>query len=125
MRMDPVLLDTGGLSWEEGLLVCHFLEYAVRRGTYPTQLVAVVTTHDALMVWLDYCVRFAGCRWQANPVNLLKTVATPDRFQGLQAPVILASLVAKTPGIMQDIWRSNTLTSRAQSKLHLFGRFTD
>ena len=58
-------------------------------------------------------------------MNLLKTVATLDRFQGQQAPVILASLVSPTPGIMQDIWRSNTLTSRAQSKLHLVGRFTD
>ena len=47
-----------------------------------------------------------------------------DRFQGLQAQVVLASLVSATPGIMHDIWRSNTLTSRAQSELHLFGRFT-
>ena len=38
--------------------------------------------------------------------------------------MILASLVSPTPGIMHDIWRSNTLTSRAQSELHLFGRFT-
>ena len=93
MRMDPVLLNKGRLSMEEGLLVCHFLVYAVRRGTYPAQSVAVVTTYYAQMVWLDHCVRFVGCRWQANPVNLLKTVATLDRFQGLQAQVILASLV--------------------------------
>ena len=33
VRMDPVLLSKGGLSMEEGLLVCHFLEYAARRGT--------------------------------------------------------------------------------------------
>ena len=39
--------------------------------------------------------------------------------------MILASLVSPTPGIMHDIWRSNTLTSRAQSELHLFGRFTE
>ena len=76
------------------------------------------------MVWLDYCVRFVGCTWQANPVNLLKTVATLDWFHWLQAPVILASLVSATPGIMHDIWRSNTLTSRAQPELHLFGQFT-
>ena len=76
------------------------------------------------MVWLQHCVTFVGRKWQAHPVNLLRTVATLDRFQGLQAPVILASLVSPTPGIMHDIRRSNTLTSRAQSELHLFGRFT-
>ena len=57
-------------------------------------------------------------------MNLLKMVATLDRFQGLQAPIILASLVSGTPGIMHDTWRSNTLTSRAQWELHLFVRFT-
>ena len=125
LRMDPVLLKKGVLSMEEGLLVCHFLEYAVRRGTYPAQSVAVVTTHYAQMVWLQHCVRFVGRKWRAHPANLLRTVATLDRFQGLQAPVILASLVSLTPGIMHDIWRSNTLTSKAQSELHLFGRFTE
>ena len=125
VRMDPVLLNKGGLSMEEGLLFCHFLEYAVRRGSYPAQSVAVVTTPYAQMVWLQHCVTFVGGKWQANPVNLLRTVATLERFQGLQAPVILASLVSPTPGIMHDIWRSNTLTSRAQSELHLFGRFTE
>ena len=104
MRMDPVLLKKRNLSMEEGLPVCHFLEYAVRRGTYPAQSVAVVMTHYAQMVCLDYCVRLVGCRWQANLVNLWKTVATLDRFR---------------------FWRSHTLTSRAQSQLHLFGRFTD
>ena len=93
MPMDPVLLNKGGLSMQEGLPVHRFLEYATKRGTYPAKPVAVVTTHYAQIVWLDYCVRFVGCRWQANSVNLLKTVATPDLFQGLQAPVILASLL--------------------------------
>ena len=69
-------------------------------------------------------VRLVGRRRQAKPANLLKTVATLDRFQGLQAPVILASVVSATSGIMHDIWRSNTLSSRAQSEPHLFGRFT-
>ena len=32
MRMDPVLLRQGNVSMKEGLLVCHFLELAVRRG---------------------------------------------------------------------------------------------
>ena len=53
MRMDPVLLKKGNLSMEEGLPVCHFSEYAVKRGTYKAQLVAVVTTHYAQMLWLD------------------------------------------------------------------------
>ena len=123
LRMDPVLLSKEGLSMEEGLLVCHFFEYAARKGTYPAQSVAVVTTHCAQMVWLKHCVAFVGRKWQAHHVNLLRTVATLDRFQGLQAPVILGSVVSPAPGIMQDIWRSNTLTSRAQSELHLFGRF--
>ena len=105
--------------------MCHFLEYAVRRGTYPAQSVAVVTTHYAQMVWLQHCVTFVGRKWQAHPVKLLRTVATLDRFQGLQALVILASLVSPTPGVMHDIWRSNTLTSKAQSELQLFGRFTE
>ena len=83
-----------------------------------------MTTHYAQIVWLEYCVRYVGCRWQANPVPLLKTIATFDRFQGLQARVILASPVFATPGIMHDMWRSNTLTNRAQSGLHFFGRFT-
>ena len=38
--------------------------------------------------------------------------------------MILASLVSPTPRIIHVIWRSNTLTSRAQSELHLFTRFT-
>ena len=85
LRMDPVLLNKGGLCMEEGLLVCHFLEYAARKGTYPAQPVAVVTTHYAQMVWLKHCVAFVGRKWQAHHVNLLRTVATLDRFQGLQA----------------------------------------
>ena len=101
-----------------------YSEYAVRRGTYPAQSVAIVTTHYGQMVWFQFCVRFVGRKWQADPANLLTTVATLDRFQGLQAPLVLASLLFPTLGIMQDIWRSNTLTSRAQSELHLFGRFT-
>ena len=63
LRMDPVLLSKGGLSMEEGLLVCHFLEHAARTGTYPAQSVAVVTTHYAHMVWLQHCVAFVGRNW--------------------------------------------------------------
>ena len=102
-------------------MVCHFFELAVRRGTYPARSVAVVTTHYTQMVWLKHCVRFVGCRWQGSQVNLLKTVATLDRFQGLQAQVILASVVSGTPGIMHDIWRSDILASRAQSDLQPSG----
>ena len=125
LRMDPVLLNKGGLCMEDSLLVCHFLEYAARKGTYPAQSVAVVTTHYAQMVWLKQCLACVGrgTPWHTHHVNLLRTLATLDRFQGLQAPVILAFLVSTTPGIMHDIWRSNTLTSRAQSELHLFGQF--
>ena len=65
--------------------------------------VAVVTTHYAQMVWLKHCVACVGRKWHTHHVNLLRTVATLDRFQGLQAPVILASLVSTTAGIMHDI----------------------
>ena len=51
------------MSMEEGLLVCHFLELPVRRGKYPAKLVAIVTTHYAQMLWLEYCVRFVGSKW--------------------------------------------------------------
>ena len=37
-----------------------FLEYAARKGTYPAQSVAVVTTHYAQMVWLKHCVACVG-----------------------------------------------------------------
>ena len=50
-------------------------------------------------------------------------IVTLDRYQGLQAPVVLASSVSSEPGIMKDVVRANTLTSRAQSELHLFGGF--
>ena len=50
------------MSLEQGLTVCHFLEVAVRAGTYPDWSVAVVTTHDAQMVWLKHCVQLVGSR---------------------------------------------------------------
>ena len=124
MKMDLVLARGGNMSMEEGLLVCHFLELAVRKGTYPNRSVAVVTTHYAQMVWLKWCLGYVGRKWHATTIPILLAVATLDQFQGLQAQVIFASLVSATPGIMHDIWRSSTLTSRAQYELHLFGRFS-
>ena len=56
--------------------------------------------------------------------ELLENGCYPRLVPRAASPVILASLVPATPGIMHDIWRSNTLTSRAQSEVHLFGRFT-
>ena len=103
MQMDPVLLRPGDMSMEEGLRVCHSLEVAMRRGNYPPKSVAVVTTHYAQMVWLQWCVRYVGSKWQATQVPILLTVATLDGLQGLQAPAILASPVSATPGIMHDI----------------------
>ena len=98
MQMDLVLLRQGNITMEEGLLVCHFLELAFRRGNYLARTVAVVTTHCAQMVWLQWCVRYVGSKWQATQVPILLTVATWDRFQGLQAPVIFASVVSATQG---------------------------
>ena len=53
----------------------------------------------------------------------MQTIATLDRYQVLQAPVVLASLVSSESGIMKDVVWANTLTSRAQSELHLFRPF--
>ena len=53
----------------------------------------------------------------------VQVIATLDRYQGPQAPVVLASMVSLEPGIMKDVVRANTLTGRAQSEPHLFGPF--
>ena len=51
----------------------------------------------------------------------VQVIATLDRYQGLQAPVVLASMVSSEPWIMKDVVRANTLTNKAQSEPHLFG----
>ena len=70
---------------EEGLLVCHFLELAVKASTYPDTSVAVVTTHYVQMVWLHHCVEFVGSRMCDGRHPVLLAVAALDWFQGLQA----------------------------------------
>ena len=82
-----------------------------------------MTTHYAQMVWLKWCVWFVGRRMYYTRHPIVSAIATLDRFQGLQAQVVLASLVSPTAGTMNDIWRADTLTSRAHSELHRFGRF--
>ena len=62
MKVDDVLASAWIMSLEEGLLVCHFLELATKARTYPKRFVAVVTTHNALMVWLQHCVDYVGRR---------------------------------------------------------------
>ena len=90
----------------------------------PPKSVAIVTTHYAQMLWLQHCVWEAGRRLHGNQAyECVQTIATVDRYQGLQAPVVLASLVSSEPGIMKDVVQANTLTSRAQCELHLFGPF--
>ena len=96
MKMDPVLAGGGNISMEEGLLVSHFLELAVRKGTYPNWWVAVVTTHYAQMPWLKWCVGYVGRKWHATTTPIVPAIATVDRFQGLQGQVILGSLVSPT-----------------------------
>ena len=123
LRMDDVLASAGNMSREEGLLACYFLELATKCGTYPDRSLAVVTTHYGQMVWLRHCVEFVGRRMCHGRHPILLAVATLDWFQGLQAQVILDSLVSAVLAIMSNVWRPNTLTSRAQSELHLFGRF--
>ena len=75
------------------------------------------------MVWLKHCVRFGVGRICGTRHPIVSAFATLDGFQGLQAQVILASLVSTTSWIMNDIWSANTLTSSAESELHLFGPF--
>ena len=59
----------------------------------------------------------------AQGYESVQVIAAMDQYQGLQAPVVLASLVSPEPGIMKDVVQVNTLSSRAQSELHLFGPF--
>ena len=56
-------------------------------------------------------------------MSVCRSFAILVRYQGLQAPVVLASMVSSDPGILKDVVRANTLTSRAQSELHFFGPF--
>ena len=102
----------------------HVLEHAHSAHVYPAKSVAIVTTHYAQMLRLQHCVWEARRRLHGNQAyECVQTIATLDRYQGLQAPVVLAPLVSSEPGIMKDVVRANTLTSRAQSELHLFGPF--
>ena len=122
--MDEAMLNQGNLSKREAWPVLHFLEHAHSANMYPPNSAAIVTTHFAQMLWLQHCVWEAGRRLhEGQAYECLQTIATLDRYQGLQAPVILASLVSSEPGIMKDLVRANTLTSRAPSELHLFGPF--
>ena len=76
------------------------------------------------MLWLQQCVWEAARTLHGNQAyQCVEVIANLDRYQGLQAPVVLASLVSSEAGIMKDVVRANTLTSRAQSELHLFQPF--
>ena len=120
--MDEAMRNQGNTSKRKAWLVLHFLEHAQSPNVYPPKSVAIVTTHYAQMLWLQHCVWEAGRRLHGDQAyECVQTIATLDRYQGLQAPVVLASLVSSEPGIMRDVVRANTLTSRAQSELHLFG----
>ena len=122
--MDEAMRNQGNTSRDEALLVLHFLEHAHNANVYPPKSVAIVTTHYAQMLWLQHCVGAAGRHMHGDQAyECVQMIATLDRYQGLQAAVVLASLVSSEPGIMKDVVRANTLTSRAQSELHLFGAF--
>ena len=81
--------------------MCHFMELGVRKGTYPKRSVVVVITPYAQMVWLKWCVEYVGRKKFHATTPILLAIATLDRFQGLQAQVICASLVSPTPGIIK------------------------
>ena len=70
---------------------------------------AIVTTHYAKMLRLQHCVWEVGRRLPGDQAyECLQVIATPDRYQGLQAPIVLASMVSSEPGIMKDVVRANT-----------------
>ena len=122
--MDDDMLAQGNLSRDDAWLVLHFLEHAHNAQVFPPHSVAIVTTHYAQMLWLQHCVWEAGPRLHGDQAyECVQVIATLDRYRGLQAPVVVASMVSLEPGIMKDVVRANTLTSRAQSELHLFGPF--
>ena len=66
------------MSMEEGLLVCHLLELAVRKGTYPNRSVVVVTTHSDQMVWLKWCVGYVGRKLHNTLTPVILAIATLD-----------------------------------------------
>ena len=76
------------------------------------------------MLWLQHCVSEAARSVHVDEAyESVQVIATPDRYKGLQAPVVLAFMVSSEPGIMKHVVRANTLTIRAQSEVHLFGPF--
>ena len=98
--MDEAMLNQGNLSKREAWLVPHFLEHAHSANVYPPKAVAIVTTQYAQMLWLQHFVWEAGRRLHGDQAyECLQTIATLDRYQALQAPVVLASLVSSEPGI--------------------------
>ena len=102
-------------------LVLHFLEHAYSANAYPPNLVAIVTTHYAQMLWLPHSVWVVGHKLQGDQgYECVQVIATLDRYQGWQAPVVLAPLVSSEPRIMKDVVRAHTLICRAQSWLHFF-----
>ena len=62
-------------------------------------------------------MRYVGSKMSDTMHPIVLAIATLDGFQGLQAQVILASLVSPTPGMMNELWGANTPTSGAQSEL--------
>ena len=119
---DDDLRSKGKVNRDGALLVMHFLEHAHIAHSCPPNSVAIVTTHEAQMLWLLHCVWCVG-KWLHGDqgYECVQIIATLDRYQGLQARVVLGSLLSPAPGIMKDVLRVNTLTSRAQPELHLFG----
>ena len=82
VRVDDVLVSTVNMSFEEGLLVCHFLELASKVWTYLQRVLPVVTIHYAQMVRLRYCVDFVSKSLRGGRYPTLLEVATVNRFWG-------------------------------------------
>ena len=80
---------------DEALPILAYLAY-VEDTAVANEAVAVVTVHYAQMLWIRHVVD--GAHRFGVPLRTLGHVATLDRFQGLQAQIVLVSLVSKRPG---------------------------
>ena len=70
--------------------------------------VAIVTTHYAQMLWLLDCVWCVETWLHGDHgYECVQTIAPLDRYQGLQAPIVLASMPSQAAGIMK-VWCGRT-----------------
>ena len=94
LEVDGFLWFSGSMDKGAALFVCHFLKLATDKGTYPNGAMTAMTKHYARMVWQVFCVHHVGKALRMGSYLILLSFSNLYRFQGLQALVILASLVS-------------------------------